>query len=72
MDDDRVMEAALHGWTHSICDNCWPGYAETHESPDVPYRMIGEALVEENCCWCGQPHRSGIYVRYDPVKLHGG
>lgn len=53
----------MSDWTHSICNTCWdernPGrQAFRLREPD-----------EEVCCFCGMPHASGIYMRYDPAKL---
>jgi hypothetical protein len=50
-------------WTHSICESCW-----TARNPDrQPVKLRAEQ--DETCCYCGQPHSSGIFVRDDPSTL---
>jgi len=43
---------------HSICDECW------HKlSPEsIAHRLKPEYCQEDVCCFCGEKHRSGIYV----------
>jgi hypothetical protein len=56
-------------WTHSICDRCWVA-----ENPGrIPHRALhfnpfsrGLGRAEEICCFCGDKHTSGIYVRRNP------
>lgn len=51
-------------WTHPQCDCCW---AERNPADRIVYRFNDP--VVETCAWCGQPTRSGIYVREDPDLL---
>jgi hypothetical protein len=44
-------------WTHSICDDCW----KQREPNREPVRITD--TDPEPCCFCGQEHQSGIYVR---------
>ena len=53
-------------WTHAICDDCWD---EDHPGQPSPRYGSGDA---EKCCWCGEPTRSGIYLRQDPASLKCG
>jgi hypothetical protein len=55
-------------WTHSICDPCWDLRDPYHE----PFRMINNLRISESCCFCGQKHISGIYVREHPDKTKCG
>lgn len=50
----------MSSWTHSICDACW----QLREPDREPVRVRDNGPRE--CCYCGQIHRSGIYVRGDP------
>lgn len=51
-------------WTHSICELCW-----FNREPDrEPARL--NLPDQEDCCFCGSPTTSGIYVREDPTGLH--
>lgn len=52
-------------WTHPICLRCW----EAREPTRPPVRIIAEDRVREKCCFCGEPNKDGIYVRYDPWDL---
>lgn len=48
-------------WTHAICNDCWD-----KENPGkVPRRLVNK--VVEDCCFCGQPTISGIYVKQHPA-----
>jgi hypothetical protein len=50
-------------WSHPMCQQCW----EEREGIRVPVRVIERET--ENCCWCGNVTRSGIYKREDPAVL---
>ena len=50
-------------WTHGICDECW----EEREPGREPARLKPRVL--DDCCFCGNMTRSGIYVRADPKTL---
>jgi hypothetical protein len=50
-------------WTHSICDACW-----TKRNPERAAVRLKEPTVEK-CCWCGEVHESGIYVRDFPEEV---
>lgn len=50
-------------WTHSMCNLCWDKKNPTREPYVIKDRML------ENCCFCGEPTRSGIYVRENPATL---
>lgn len=47
-------------WTQPCCEPCcdrrYPGR--------IPHRVIEPD--SERCCLCGEPTRSGIYIRVDP------
>ncbi len=45
-------------WTHSICEDCW-----NEREPLEPVRLKPEIRQAESCCYCGQTHTSGIYIR---------
>jgi hypothetical protein len=51
------------GWTQPLCVACW--------NRDNPDRQAGNDPVgpPERCCKCGDPTRSGIYVRIDPATV---
>lgn len=54
---------------HSICDGCWRKEFPARE----PHRMIADAspaktATLEQCCFCGEIHTSGIYIRRHPLK----
>jgi hypothetical protein len=55
----------IHGsptWTHSICPACWQ-----KRNAGEPYRQAEDPDLEI-CCFCGEAHRSGIYVRTNPAS----
>jgi hypothetical protein len=55
-------------WTHSICEDCWD-----LQHPDRKAHRIAAAgdvlrrFRERGCCFCGEAHHSGIFVRADPA-----
>ena len=50
-------------WTHSICAECWG-----KKNPDrQPVKTIDGP--REVCCFCGQSHASGIFIRHNPEEL---
>jgi hypothetical protein len=50
-------------WSHSICAKCW-----YKRNPDQePHRLVNRHV--EICCYCGEQHFSGIYVRDNPAEL---
>jgi hypothetical protein len=51
-------------WTHSICVECWIARNPGRK----PVRVITEEKPQP-CCFCGDSHVSGIYVRHDPEEL---
>lgn len=51
--------------THSQCESCW---VETQPGR-VPVRIVEEARDIETCCRCGQPTRSGIYIRAELATM---
>lgn len=53
-------------WTHSICDPCW-AKREPNRTP-VRVRYPEEGSNQSHCCFCGDHHGSGIYVRNNPTK----
>jgi hypothetical protein len=52
------------GWTQAICDDCWLTYYFVR---DTPVRMTESE--REQCCMCGMPTTSGIYIREDPMLV---
>ena len=59
----------MSAWTHAACDECYSVWEEGAE----PVRIVKEDRVEEECCFCGDKTKSGIYYRADPAKtLCGG
>ncbi len=52
-------------WTHHICDVCW---LETRGSRE-PVRIVEHHRKDAICCYCGEPHRSGILVRENPENV---
>lgn len=53
----------MSNWNHSICDDCW-----LHRDPHrLPCRMTEPE--PETCCFCGETHASGIYVRRNPEQM---
>lgn len=55
-------------WRHSICDACW----EKKNPSRVPHKLVTAVLEPENCCFCGEMHESGIYLREHPTGLWCG
>lgn len=54
-------------WNHTICERCW----FTIRPPDrVPYQSLRgpEDPWIDNCCMCGEPKVTRIWVRLDPVS----
>jgi hypothetical protein len=35
----------------------------------TPVRVVPEIRQREKCCFCGEPNRDGIYIRFDPWDL---
>jgi hypothetical protein len=52
-----------NNWTHPICFEC---YDEKH--PGAVYHYI-DPPPEQNCCFCGAKHQSGIFVHQNPVTV---
>lgn len=49
-------------FTHSICEDCW-----NKKNPDRPVVKIQVGVFSgERCCYCGNIHNSGIFVRDNP------
>lgn len=49
-------------WRHSICDACF-----AKRKPNIePFKLRPEFRHPETCCFCGNMHESGIYIREDP------
>lgn len=62
----RQKASGMSGWTHSICDPCW----KKREPVRIPVRIRhdpADAPNQEHCCFCGNHHSSGIYVRQRPT-----
>jgi hypothetical protein len=53
--------------THSVCWPCWE-----KRSGRKPVRLKEEYRDQEPCCFCGEMHKSGIYLREstDQVKCN--
>lgn len=53
----------MSDFTQAVCVEDW-----NRLNPDKPVRpeQPVDAGPDEVCCYCGQPTRSGIYVRVDP------
>ncbi len=50
-------------WNHAVCDLCW-----SEREPDrTPVRFTVAPTVD--CCYCGTPTTSGIFVRQDPTEV---
>jgi len=47
-------------WNHSMCILCWRLRRGNRE----PFRL--KDPKETICCFCGEKHQSGIFVRADP------
>jgi hypothetical protein len=52
-----------YSFTQPVCDVCW-----ITDYPDKEPMRLREAEPEQ-CCKCGEPTRSGIYIRVDPAKV---
>lgn len=50
-------------WDQPMCDRCWI----ERDPSRTPVRL--RVPDYEQCAWCGQGTRSGIYVRADPREL---
>jgi hypothetical protein len=48
-------------WTQPCCESCW---GEHHGG--VPVQFKSDMRMDETCVYCGEPTRSGIYIRVDP------
>lgn len=58
-------------WTHAICDTCYVAESTRDETlPEAPVRMT--TPVVEDCCFCGEPNISGVYIRRDPKSVKCG
>lgn len=57
-----LAPAPENRWTHSVCWKCW-----NLQNPDRPAHTVSSTV--ERCCFCGQIHNSGIYVRKDPATI---
>lgn len=53
-------------WDHGICERCW-FVREPDRFPVQVIRESGDHLVD-NCCFCGLPKITRIYVRQDPTS----
>lgn len=70
-------------WTHSVCDACYsdraadagwrmpPHRVALVVAQQVPATVVSQPVIE-GCCFCGNFHVSGIYVRHDPEGLRCG
>jgi hypothetical protein len=54
------MAAAMSGWTHTLCEDCWDLLEPGREAVRVKDPPI------ELCCRCGALVNSGIYYRFEP------
>lgn len=54
----------MSAWNHAICAPCW-----FSQHPDVQRRDIPETGTLEQCCFCFDWTRHGIYVRKDPAEM---
>lgn len=57
----------MSAWTHSICDPCW----QKMNPERTPVRSIPamESPTPGRCCYCGEFHNSGIYIRANPADM---
>ena len=63
-DQPRILtEPQRVTWTQAVCDQCWH---VRHPARPIPIRIRTEIRVREQCCDCGMPTMSGIYIRQDP------
>lgn len=70
--------AIKKNFTQPLCDPCWLSIKGTWDETDdgevvctdypIPLRVVGDAL--EQCCNCGRPTISGIYLRIDPDTVN--
>lgn len=52
-------------WNQPICDKCWD-----ERNPDrLPVRIKPEYAEEKTCAYCGEPTKSGIFVRAHPLSV---
>lgn len=51
-------------WNHLMCAACWNA-----DDRHVNKAVEGANSEAENCCYCGKPTTSGIWVRADPEML---
>jgi hypothetical protein len=51
-------------WTHNICDACWAKLMQGR----TPVKLRDPGV--EACCYCGGLTTSGIFIRWDPERLH--
>ncbi len=49
-------------WNHSICVRCWNARWPSRR----PYAVLND---KSTCCFCGELHTSGIYIRTGPTNL---
>lgn len=59
-----TQEPIVAGWTQAICDPCFVdryGHSRVVSRTTEPER--------EQCCDCGVPTTSGIYIRDDPAQV---
>jgi len=53
-----------YGWTQPCCAGCW-----NERNPDrQATTLVDEYRDVETCVHCGEPTKSGIYVRVDPAE----
>jgi hypothetical protein len=53
----------MSSFTHSICYDCWDNKNPDKKAPRNPLISIDLA---EKCCFCGERHCTGIFVREKP------
>lgn len=51
-------------WNQAVCDDCWKATRDWE-----PARVPELHRDTEHCSFCGEPTRSGIYVRQDPEQV---
>ncbi len=54
-------------WTHQICVPCWNDKRPENAVDSETYNE-GD---DETCCYCDRTNSSGIYLKEDPVAVHG-
>lgn len=54
-----------YSWTQPSCDDCWQRRYPGRQAVTIKQEMRDA----ETCCFCGEGHRSGIYVRVDPETV---